>query len=271
MQTETAATEADGGRCAYHPERGAVGICARCGSFHCADCFRELAGRRLCAGCLALPGIDYLRELRSRLWGKRDGWVWYFGLFGGFGALGQLVVSARHGQFLLAAAFAVALVAAVGYLALQRWARLGLYTLAITGLVQGAIELSSNRPGSTGPLRGAGALVGAMISALFVTAAWNSTRSKLAFRIEVSEVEIEKLHASTSNGLARRALAYGILSLFVPLLGVFSAIAGWTALRRLQPDAWPPVGGKPQATWGLWISVFSTLMWCGFLSLAILR
>lgn len=40
-----------GARCATHGERGATGLCHRCGDYLCGLCARRLAGRLFCAKC----------------------------------------------------------------------------------------------------------------------------------------------------------------------------------------------------------------------------
>src|SRR5262245_15352129 len=69
------------GRCAHHVDRAAAGICERCGSFYCSNCFERLAGRAICSACLATPGVDYRAVIRAETWGRRDGWVWCLGLY----------------------------------------------------------------------------------------------------------------------------------------------------------------------------------------------
>lgn len=47
------ALAADGeASCFYHPDKQAATVCASCGRFICSLCEIELAGRRLCPGCL---------------------------------------------------------------------------------------------------------------------------------------------------------------------------------------------------------------------------
>jgi hypothetical protein len=47
--SRVAASAPAGARCAQHPERGAVLVCARCGLFGCSECF---GGRPECVRCV---------------------------------------------------------------------------------------------------------------------------------------------------------------------------------------------------------------------------
>ena len=109
------------GRCALHPERVALGLCERCGSFYCDGCFKSLAGKRFCSTCLALPGFDYIAETRRRFWGKRDGFVWYFGLLGSIGTLLMFATTLSTFSWLHAATQLPTLGIEVCYLMLLRW------------------------------------------------------------------------------------------------------------------------------------------------------
>ena len=47
----TAQALAPGARCATHGERGATGLCHRCGDYLCGLCAKPLAGRLFCGKC----------------------------------------------------------------------------------------------------------------------------------------------------------------------------------------------------------------------------
>jgi hypothetical protein len=42
----------EGGRCAFHPDIEAVGVCERCGDFVCQNCWGEFQEKRLCKRCI---------------------------------------------------------------------------------------------------------------------------------------------------------------------------------------------------------------------------
>jgi hypothetical protein len=64
-----------------------------------------------------------------------------------------------------------------------------------------------------------------------------------------------------SNDMAKRSVAYGALSLVIPLLGLVSFALGLSAFRRAKPDAWPPIGGKGMAITGMALSALSMAIW----------
>jgi hypothetical protein len=197
--------------------------------------------------------MDYIEETRRKFWGKRDGFVWYFGLFGSFisffgaaGAIaaGELVTVAAHG--LMLGLFA-------SYFMLQPWTRkalLALVPLAILGAIgQPRAELTA-------------ASGGGLLWTLFFVAALISPRNKLAFKIDVSDAEIQKLYDRyVSNPNASRALVYGLLSLGLPVLAPVALVLSIQSLRRVAPKAWPPIGGRRPALIGLVLAVLALLIW----------
>lgn len=263
------------GVCARHPERSAVGTCTRCGSYFCDDCHKTIAGRRLCAACLRIPGIDYLRETRDRYWGKRDGWVWYLGVVGTLSGASAALQSLATQDWPRVALGIAHLSVAIPYLMLRPWARRWLFAwVPLTG-VGTLLTLDDPKllPTPGAPpwmLWGLGAGSTLMI-ALFAFAAYTDSRNKLAFRIELDDVALQKLYGARANASASRAFFYGLLSFFVPLLGIVSLVFGLRARRAANGDAWPPVGGQTKAAWGIGFSVTSLLLWAGVFALAIFR
>lgn len=241
------------GRCAYHPERTSLGICDRCGSFYCGECFKERAGKHICSACLALPGVDYIAETRAKFWGKRDNFVWYFGLLGSLSALsGVAVAISTHAHWLSLVANVVTLALFASYFMLQRWSRKALFALpplAVVGVAEQPAQLVA-------------AGLGALLWALFFVAAFTSARNKLAFKIDVSDADIHKLYNQfISNPNATRALAYGVVSLFLPVFAPVALVFGIQSIRRVKPNAWPPVGGRRPAVTGIVLSVLALLLW----------
>jgi hypothetical protein len=59
-----------GARCATHAERGATGLCHRCGDYLCGLCAKRLEGRLFCAGCAErLTGGHAPRAARALVFG----------------------------------------------------------------------------------------------------------------------------------------------------------------------------------------------------------
>ena len=107
---------------------------------------------------------------------------------------------------------------------------------------------------------------------LLCLAAWFSARNKLAFKIEVSDLEIQRLYDQyVSNPSAMRALAYGVLSLIVPLIAPLSLGFGIYAMSKEQRSAWPPVGGRRAALIGIVVSGFSLVVWIGIAVAVLVR
>ncbi|RMG12762.1 MAG: hypothetical protein D6729_16120 [Deltaproteobacteria bacterium] len=259
--------EGPGGFCAAHRGRRATGTCERCGAFYCADCCHLVgaadAARRVCGACAKRPDVDYLGALRSRLSGRRDLFIWMLGILGLLGSLAGLVVvlgAALAPEVPAAAGIAVlpvlySLVVFTCYLLKQRWTRWALFTLPVVGLTS---ELAW---GGTGPVPAPSDLVRqALIPTLLYLAAWRSPRNKLAFGLEVSRAELERLwRRSASNPLARAGYLVALLSILVPGLEVVSAGLSIAGLRRVNPRAWPPVYGRGEAIKGIVFSVVGLL------------
>jgi len=265
----------DGARCAAHPERAALAVCARCGDYHCADCQKTVGERSLCASCRALPGVDYLEDTRRRYWGKRDGFVWYFGAIG---SLGMLVALPRHlanRDYFSIATSLVWLVLSIGYLTLAPWSRrallFGTLALGLWGVVQAALGLGTKlteeqlrmfggRPGAL-----AFSAVAGLVAALIALAAYQSPRNKLAFKLPVSDADLAKVYdVHVSNALARRAFWYGLVFTMIPFASAITLVMGLVAFRRGTKGAWPPRGGRKPAMTAIVISSLALSGWAAF-------
>ena len=259
------------GRCAYHVDRVARGICPRCGSYYCASCFKDLGGKELCTGCLAIPGIDYLAEIRAKAWGKRDGWIWYLGGFGSLAWLGVAIGLLGLGSPFQALSAASAAAILVAYFFMQPWARKAIFATVPLGVI--SVALGAHAQDANGTAYATGAAIGrSLILVLFLIAADRSTRNKLAFKLEVSELELSRYYDTyVSNPQAKRALAYGALSVFIPLLIPVAVLFGVRGLRRANSDAWPPAGHGRTAIIGLACSGLSAVLWLGTLGLTLMR
>jgi len=263
------------GVCAIHPVRSAAGTCTRCGSFFCDDCHKTIAGRQLCAACLRIPGVDYLREIRDRYWGKRDGWVWYLGVVGSLSGVSATLQGLATQDWLRLALGLGQLSVSVPYLMLRPWARRWLFAwVPLTGLVTALSFNDPNLVPTPGAQAGVPLVVGissSVMIALFVLAAYADPRNKLAFRVELGEMELQKLYGRYANASASRAFFYGLLSFVVPLLGIVSLALGLRGRSIANRDAWPPAGGYTRAAWGIGLSVASLLLWGGVFAVALLR
>jgi hypothetical protein len=259
-------------RCAVHPDRSSIGTCPRCGSYYCRACCKLLDGAPICASCLSIPGVDYLGELRNRYWGKRDGWVWFFGAFQSASLLAAMGRTAQLGIVWELPVQATSLGLAVAYFLLKPAARRWLFAVLPLSLLGSVIEILA---GALPPDRKAYALgqaSGALaVFAAFLAVAYRDPRNKLAFRIEVSSTELAVLHKRLSNATAVRSVVYGALSLFVPLLGAFSLGLGVTALRRVNPRGHPPIGGRSLAIIGIVLSCASIALWSTLMVVWLMR
>lgn len=244
--------EAMQGRCAQHPERVATGICDRCGSYYCRDCVKTLAGKKLCASCLAIPGVDYIAETRAKLWGKRDGWVWYFGLLGTLGMFAATVEALVRQAVLNALIGAIAVAVNASYFMLKPWSRKALFALFPLYAINTWLNIRAQGGSATEEFAAVAAGGGATMFVLFVGAAYADPRNHLAFKLDIPDEALARYYQSRlSNPSARRALAYGLLSIPIFLCAPFALVFGVLAWRRADPKAWPPRGGRGMAVAGM--------------------
>jgi hypothetical protein len=243
-------------RCATHPQEPASGTCSRCGTFVCAGCVRKISGKPWCAACAARPEINYLGRFRLKLWGRRDGPAW------------------------VAGALSLALAAAT---LLGLWERRPLWLLV---LVTGACSAAS-LAFFLGRRRAREALIGTSLSC--AVALWGygfrgpaivfllgcfaavllsfDTRNRLFFRQPVSPERLQRLwHVRENNPRARDAMYLGIASAFFPLFAPLAILVGVVALRRVDPNAVPPIGRKGQAIAGVVLGTVMLGLWSLLLS-----
>jgi hypothetical protein len=218
--------------------------------------------------------MDYLEETRLRYWGRRDGYVWYFGVFGVVGQLFSLSTSGVPRDSLTLLNQTLWTVVAIAYLLLYRPARMGLLVAGLTGLavtvwqaVRGSLPLTAAQAKQLGGSSGVAVVIvgSGVLGLLFVIAAYRSPRNKLAFKIEIDEHDLRRVYDTyRSNPLAMRAAWYGAVSMMLPFASAITLAMGIRALRRVSPNGWPPRGGRVPALIGI---VLSALALCGWSAL----
>jgi hypothetical protein len=235
--------------CAVHPDVPAEGICARCGGFFCPGCATGVLGAVYCAACAALPEVNYLETFRQKLWGRRDTWAWFLGLGG--------LVTLAPGLTLLAtgdapaAAFPLACSAVgVGSFFGQRWARAGLLALPVALGLLGVVWQEPLLLVPAPFLLGLGASV------------HQDPRHKLFHRLPIAERVLLRLwNRHENNPLALVGLQLGLYGVFFPLVAPVALGLGLTALRRVDPEARPPIGRRGQALAATGLGAGSIALW----------
>lgn len=260
--------------CYKHEDRAAESDCERCGKRICVDCEELVLKKTVCLDCTEIDGVHYLLAFRLGLWGKRDAWVWFFGGFGSLVAFSLLIVFGLAAIFgppigiatnadrvvLTVFAFfaAVTLAINLNFFFLKAWARNALFV----GPVLWAVALLMLQSGVLSPN-----LIGQVTGRAFmplaiVTVAYTSARNKLAFKISISQGQLESLYkAHYENRTAPLASLFGIFSLFFPPFAVLSIPMAIVGLSRADPNSWPPIEGRSLALRGLVLSCLSLLFW----------
>ncbi|MDY7231228.1 DUF4190 domain-containing protein [Hyalangium rubrum] len=240
-------------RCATHPREPAAGTCSRCGAFFCGGCERFIFGKVYCTACSQRPEINYLNEFRLKHWGRRDGGVWMAGL----ASLGLAVVAVQgltHQRPWPALPFLACAVAGGVFFLGLRWGREALIAVPLLGAVLSAVR---------GDFPNAGLL---LILALGAVALYFSPRIRLFFRVPIPPEQLQRLwDLYENNPRARDAMNLGLASFFLPLFAPFAIALGVVGLRRVNPDAVPPVGRKGHAIAGIVMGVLALSGWVALL------
>lgn len=238
----------------------AVATCERCGVFLCEADRRTLDAHVYCERCVVLPEVDYLERYRLEFWGKRrDGWSWLF-LIGGLINTAMVVsmitrsIIQDHKFQEFDAIFVAVLVpfaiAQLGWFFKQRWARVLLPVLFLAVVVL------------MGSVAGLASLPGFLIPALVIFSAFNAVRSRLFFEIEVPRETLKKdWSLYHDNPIARAGMTLSLSGLLIPGFAVAGLVCGLIGLRRVDPQAMPPVGNKRAAQIGVAFGVLGTLGW----------
>lgn len=256
-------------RCALHPDALAGATCQRCGGFVCTACTTWVMGRMYCPACAVRPEVNYLEAFRLKLWGQRDASAWLVVVVTElllFLALGMLMSL----EFVVALACLVSAGVGLAFFLGMRWARLGLLAVPLLAMLL------------TAPSAGAPALV-FFVPLMVAVNIFRDTRSRLFFRLEVPERELRRLwDRRVNNPLARHALSLGAGSLLMhvltPLLSfldvelalsfIFMAMSmlalvlGTVALRRVDPEAQPPIGRRWEALGAMGLALASLTFGC---------
>ncbi|WIG94079.1 hypothetical protein [Myxococcus sp. SDU36] len=255
-------------RCALHPDALAGTTCQRCGSFVCTACTTWVMGRMYCPPCAARPEVNYLETFRLGLWGRRDASAW---LVGGVTVLlaGLMLVASMAGDLRAAVVCAGSVGVGVAFFMGRRWARMGLLAVPLAGMLLTAESLGTPA-------------VLFFIPLMVAVNIFRDTRSRLFFRLDVPERELHKLwNLRVNNPLARHALSLSVGSLFLPVFApllslfgggsaltfVFAAMAmlalilGTVALRRVDPEARPPIGRRWEALGAVCLALATLTLW----------
>lgn len=248
----------EGARCAVHVERPAVTACARCGRFACAEDSMLLEGRLFCAECAARPEVNYLEAYRLKYWGKRDGWAWLFGIGGlintasGLISVFSLPFQEHPSVVSLGIGVLVLLFGVLGILFFFgiKWARTVLLVVWLA------------LPFALMAVVGVQALIPAIAPLVLLVVAINNTRNKLFFKIDVSTADLKKdwtlLH---DNRIARSASSLAVGGLLIPFFLPFAIMCGIIGWRRVDPNAFPPIGNKRAAVVGVVLGSIGLLGW----------
>lgn len=250
--------------CTEHPQESISGTCDRCGNFVCRlDSEVQPGGRTICFGCRDGHGaVDWLRDFKMELWGKRDGYAW---LFGGIGVVYSCIVIAILIRMVIASPGTLAALVPVflfaglagvqvAYFFGKAWAREAIIVIPLLAcFVNIAVVASSGGAGSGGaPLFGI----------ILPLVAYFDTRNKLFFKLDVPEEKLLKLWDVTRNNqLARTGFAASIIGLIVPGISLIALVCSLVGYSRVNPDSVPPIGKKGYAIAGLVISTIGILLW----------
>ncbi|QDE94389.1 MULTISPECIES: hypothetical protein [Myxococcus] len=256
-------------RCALHPDALAGATCQRCGGFVCTACTTWVMGRMYCPPCAVRPEVNYLETFRLGLWGRRDGSAW---LVGGVTVVlvGLALVALMAGDVGTTLACLGSAGVGVAFFLGMRWARMGLLAMPLLAMLLTAQSL------------GAPALL-FFIPLMVAVNVFRDTRSRLFFRLDVPERELHQLwDLRVNNPLARHALSLSVGSLFLPVLApllsfffdvgsaltfvfvgmaMLALILGVVALRRVNPEARPPIGRRWEALGAVCLALVALALW----------
>ncbi len=244
--------------CPEHPGAEAVGTCARCGRFYCAQEEVRLDDKGYCGACGVRPDVDWLGKYYARFVGRRSDLVMLGGLLCAVGALagvGLLIAAERLSNWLPGIALTLWSLCVFTLQLGRPWARYAV----LAGTVLAVALLSAAAAGDAWPwvlgLTGSSGL-------LFTAGVFFDLRTQLYFRLAVSRERLRRHYERyESNKLATSAVRLAGLAIVVPGLNVVSLVLGIIALLRFDPAATPPVLGRRQAVLAIVISVLLSGYW----------
>lgn len=227
--------------------------CSRCGVFLSPESKALVLGKAYCTACAARPEVDSLRTFRDAHWGKRDGWAWFLGFTGLFALLGGRAMFAT--SIPLGSALILHGLGCLAFWSGVKVGRSALVTIVSLGALMSVVlgEVPN--------------VLGIVTTVL----AMRSGRTKLFFKLELSEEELASaLRAHQDNQPAQLASVLGVVALaaivvrkahwlgdrgwmLIPVtlgLGTLAVVLGVAGLRRVNPDATPPVGRRAAAIAG---------------------
>ncbi len=242
----------EGASCSVHPDRPAAGTCARCGRFLCTAevTFAPEDARPYCPECAARPDVDWISAHRQSLLYKRDGWTYLVGLSAVwlFAVAVPMFITGTTRSVTLGLVLLLAAANSVAFYFRQRWARPG---------VVGAIALFLGWHVFTA---GAERLFLGLFFVPVLLALFVNTRNRLFFGLPVTHAALKTDYDRYSNNMiANHALGLSLLGWLVPLLAPSGFMLGLIALRRVNPNAKPPVGKKFTAVAAMVLGVLGTL------------
>lgn len=157
----------------------------------------------------------------------------------------------RSGEWVLAAGALAFAGVGLGCFLGQRWARhaqLGLSVLVCL-LLLGRSDAERSGPAV---LMGGGLALRIYLD----------PRHRLFFRLPVKQATLRRLwHMYEDNPLASVALMLGVFGLLLPFLAPGALVLGGVALRRVDPEARPPVGRRGQALGALGLGMLALVLW----------
>jgi len=202
-------------------------------------------GKLYCEPCSLRADVNWLEAYRLSLWGKRDGWAWLIGLGSVLNvALFVVGLVSTNPVLIVQGAFAAAV--SVCFWLGQPWARYGLVASSVLSVL--VILGQGGDPEQVGQALGR-VLIPFLITLYIV---FGDTRNKLFFKIAVPEAKLRKLWETFANNVvARYGFLLGLLGLLLPPLGLIGLILSIIGLRRVDPNARPPIGRKGYAIAGI--------------------
>ena len=102
---------------------------------------------------------------------------------------------------------------------------------------------------------GPAAVGSSLVPLLVALAIYNDTRNRLFFKVEVPREKLRKAwDLYSNNSIARAGFLVGLFSLLVCPLAIAGLPCSILGLKRVDPQAHPPIGRRRQAIAGIVLS-----------------